>query len=73
MTSNISVVFFHDLKHADLEEEGFHGFSYGDAEWTLVAPDAVIDELENRGNKSLQPLIDELEKVPRHILIAFRG
>lgn len=50
MFSSLPVVFFSDLDHAELAEDGFTKVSYGDAEWTLVYAQDLIDELENRDN-----------------------
>ena len=73
MVSSIEVVFFTDLKNFELEEQGFNDVSYGDAEYTLVYAETLIDELENRDDMTLEPLIEELRAVPENVFVALRG
>lgn len=72
-TTQIEVVMFHKLKHADLMEDGFNRVSYGDAEFTLVKAADLIRELKDDMDDSLDPLIDELSKVPKGVLVALTG
>lgn len=76
---SIDTVFFNDLEHQALFDDGFSSVSYGDAEYTLVRAELLISELENRESfrdsedPSLEPLISELRRVPKGILVALSG
>ena len=74
--SSIEVIHWTDLNHSriwDEEMEGFHKFSYGDAEHTLVSPAMLISEINRANNRSMDPLVRELSEIPPTILIAFEG
>lgn len=71
--SNIPVVFFSDFEHAHLNENGFTKVSYGDAVYTLVQADALVNELIDRLDAELMPLITELQSIPPSFLIALDG
>lgn len=70
----IPVVFFSDLDHSHLNEEGFTKISYGDATYTLVQAVELVRELSNRDDcERLAPLINELNSIPSIFLIALDG
>ena len=66
-------MFFNDLTHSGLAEDGFSKVSYGDAQYTLVYAEALISELEAKDDSSLKPLIDELKDIPSNIYVALEG
>lgn len=65
------------ILHSDLANQELYNLydrlSVGDAEYTLVHPSVLIEELEEQEDESLQPLIDELKTVPDCVLIALDG
>lgn len=73
----IFVVHAHDLRQMSgfMSEVGFNDFTSGDAEHTLVHPNALIGEVEdNNDDDQYAELLEDLEKVKAmgH-LIAFDG
>jgi len=64
LASYLSCVYWYDLEHCDLFEEGFTSFSHGDSAAVLVHPQQLIDEIvENTGDihdEETRPLILEL-------------
>ncbi len=67
-------MFFDDLENAHLmEDNSFESVSYGDAVFTLVKKNTLINELAHRGLEYYKPLINELEKVSDSCLIALDG
>ena len=70
----LMVVFFDDLQNAFLMEDGeFESVSCGDAVFTLVKKETLINELSHRDLEYYQPLIAELEKVHNECLVALNG
>jgi len=72
--SFIAAVPYDDLEHCDLYQDAFETFTMGDAVYTLVSPQVLIDELEYAGYPEYTPLIRELEDYSNSsTLIAFNG
>ena len=72
--TGLMVMFFDDFENAYLaENEPFEKVSYGDAVFTLVKKETLIDELNTRNGSKYLPLIYELEKVSNSCLIALDG
>jgi len=68
--TNLKVYFFNELDNADLFNDSFHSFSYGDADVTCVRRSAIVAELLTKDN--VEPLIREIESLEgEDILIAF--
>lgn len=69
----IEVYFFHDLDNADLFQDTFNSFSYGDAHLTAVRRNVIIEELKTHDD--MEPLISEIEGLKANkdgeVLIAF--
>lgn len=74
---DLKVVYFADLDHAHTFTEeglGFNDFAYGDAEYTLVTPGVLIDELEGwEHTYDFSLLTAELRKIPPTVLVALEG
>lgn len=68
----MQVVLFTDLEHSELYDM-FETISHGDAEYTLVKPEALIQEIEATGDETLEPLVAELKQVPEGVLVALDG
>jgi hypothetical protein len=70
---DFKVVRFNTLKNAELFQDSFSSVSYGDAVFTLVGPGQLIAELKDMKDKSLAPLVKELEQVPAGVYVALDG
>ena len=74
----LAVIFFDDLPGAKgfHENNTFDKVSYGDAEYTLVHPGQLLDELcwmdDEYGNDE-HVLVRALNSVPKNVLVALRG
>lgn len=78
--TRLPVILWRDLDHYKMWEEHaddpvFDSFTWGDAEYTLVHPLQLVNEIDFRSEVDfdLQPLLDELLSVPDGVLIAFNG
>jgi len=71
---NLPVVYFRDLPHA--ERVQLQKVSYGDAQYTLVTPRQIIDEVCSimfEQTDPLNELVQALATIPFGVLVALEG
>lgn len=76
LVDKVPVVHFSDFKniYENGEKIEFNSFSWGDAVLTLMDPKSLIKDLKSRNHENkFNPLIEELESVPKGYLIGFEG
>lgn len=68
--TDLKVYFFNDLDNANLFEDTFNSFSYGDALITIVGRGTILAELATKDD--VDPLINEIKNLEgKDVLIAF--
>ena len=70
----LSCVRFGTFENASvMNDEHFNEVTTGDAVWTLVGPQILIDELEGRDDSVYAALIAELKTMPPNVCVALDG
>lgn len=69
---DMKVVLFTELDgHEDYEDLVFETFSYGDAEYTLIAPEKLIAEIEDCCGDNTK-MLEQLRAIPETVLVAIQ-